>query len=118
MEEQIILQNMQFYAFHGIRDTEKVEGQLFQMDVVLHVDLKEAASKDDLKATINYEEIYKLIENVVRRHRYHLLEALAEATAKRIKEEFKSVHLVEVTVRKPKVAMHAILDYVAVRVVR
>ena len=118
MSEQIILKNMQFYAFHGIRDTEKYEGQLFQMDLILHADLKRAAAKDDLKATINYEEVYQTIEEEVRNNKYHLLEALGEAIAKKIKAKYPRVSQVEVTVRKPKVSMHAILDYVAVKVVR
>lgn len=116
--EQIIMKNMQFYAFHGIRETEKIEGQLFQMDLVISANLEMAAEKDDLRETINYEAVYKLVDRIVKTNKFHLLEALANSIAKEIKQEYANVLEVEVTVRKPKVSINAIMDYVAIKVKR
>lgn len=56
----IQIEGMEFYAFHGCYDLEKQVGGRFLVDVALEADLTEAVATDDVRATINYQEVYHL----------------------------------------------------------
>lgn len=109
---------MQFYAFHGVNPEEKVLGQRFEVDVELQVDTRPAGLSDDLRQTINYAQVYKVVKRVVEEERFDLIEALAETLAMQVGRQFEpdSVH---VCVRKPHVPLKSsVLDYVAVAIER
>ena len=73
----IRLKNMQFYGFHGVSDSEKHLGGRFEVDVELHLSLKDSCESDDLNDTINYEGIYKTVDACIRKDKFYLIEALA-----------------------------------------
>ena len=52
----IRLKNMQFYGFHGVSESEKHLGGRFEIDLEMHLSLKEACTTDDLTKTIRSEE--------------------------------------------------------------
>ena len=116
--DTIHLHNMQFYAFHGVNPEEKVLGQRFEVDVVLRVDTRPAGLSDDLRQTINYAQVYKVVKRVVEEERFDLIEALAETLAMQIGKQF-GPDSVRVCVRKPHVPLKgSVLDYVAVDIER
>ena len=45
---KIYLSDMQFYAYHGCFEEEKVVGTHFSVDCTLEINCKEAAKQDDL----------------------------------------------------------------------
>jgi dihydroneopterin aldolase len=56
------LEGMEFYAFHGVYEEErKIQGK-FIVDVLVHTNAKDAELHDDLNGTVNYEQIYKAVE--------------------------------------------------------
>lgn len=116
--DTIHLRNMQFYAYHGVNPEEKALGQRFEVDVVLRVDTRLAGLRDDLRQTINYAQVYKVVKRTVEEERFDLIEALAEALAARIGRQF-APDSVRVCVRKPHVSLKgSVLDYVAVDIER
>ncbi len=54
------VENMEFYAYHGCYDTEQRVGNTFLVTVRLTADLSEAIAGDDLEATLNYLEVYRI----------------------------------------------------------
>ena len=46
--DEILLEGMRFYAYHGVNPEERALGQRFTVDVVLAVDLRRAGRSDDL----------------------------------------------------------------------
>jgi dihydroneopterin aldolase len=116
--DYIRLVNMVFYAYHGAMPEEATLGQKFYLDAELEVDLQEAARTDDLRRTVNYEEVYRTIAEEVHRRRYKLLEALAQAVAEVILERFPDVRSISVRVRKPSVPLGGVLDHVEVEITR
>jgi len=58
---KIKIEGMQFYAYHGCFEEEKIVGTHFIVDCNLGVDVREAAKTDNLTQTINYQEVYSLI---------------------------------------------------------
>ena len=62
--DKIYLENLEFFAYHGVFDHEKENGQTFFVSVTLDVDLTSAGQTDDLDETVNYGEVYDIIADV------------------------------------------------------
>ena len=116
--DTIHLRNMQFYAYHGVNPEEKTLGQRFEVDATLQVDTRPAGLSDDLRQTINYAQVYKLVKRIVEEERFDLIEALAETLAMQIGKQFAPAG-VRISVRKPQVSLKgSVLDYVGVDIER
>lgn len=107
---------MVFYGYHGVEESEKILGARFEVDLQIGADLKKASETDHLDDTINYEAIYHDIETIVTKEKKHLIEALAGAIARTIKEKYKGIEEIKVIVRKPSVPIKGILDTVEVEI--
>lgn len=119
MSDQILLEGLRFYGYHGVHPEERVRGQRFLVDVLLDTNLRAAGELDDLQATVNYSAVYTTIRSVVEGEPKALVEAVAEQIAAEILSHFPNVERVEVTVRKPEVTIRgAHLDAVGVRITR
>lgn len=117
--DEILLEGMRFYGYHGVNPEERALGQRFLVDVVMSVDLRLAGQSDDLHDTVSYSEVYRLVRRLVEGEPRQLLEAVADSVATAILAEFQPVSRVTVTVRKPEVPLRgAMLDAAAVRVRR
>ena len=117
--DKIIMKGLIFHGYHGVLEEEKKLGQRFIVDAVLYVDLKKAGETDNLSYTVNYEEVYNIIEKIIRHHeQYNLLEALAEKICGDILNSFDIVQKVDVKIKKPEAPVAGIFDYFAVRIER
>jgi 7,8-dihydroneopterin aldolase/epimerase/oxygenase len=117
--DEILLEGMRFYAYHGVNPEERALGQRFAIDVGMAVDLRQAGRSDNLADTVSYSAVYKLVRRIVEGEPRQLIEAVAEAIASAILAEFPPVARVTVTVRKPEVPMKgSMLDAAAVRISR
>ena len=113
----IRLKNMVFYGYHGVSESEKSLGGKFEVDLDLHQDLKKAGQSDNLKDTLNYEKIYKTVENCTKKNKHYLIETLAEHIAGSILGKYKTDKVL-VRVRKPHAPVKGVLDTVEVEIVR
>ena len=75
-------------------------GGRYEIDVEMEVDFEEAARTDDLSKTVDYEAVYKLVQDLVTNNRFYLIEKLAYLIAKETLQRYEVVRVVEVTVRK------------------
>lgn len=57
----IELEGMEFKAYHGCLEQEKVRGNSFVVDFRGELDLYAAAESDNLNDTLNYGEIYDIV---------------------------------------------------------
>ena len=113
----IRLKNMQFYGFHGVSKSEKHLGGRFEVDVEMHLSLKDSCESDDLNDTINYEVIYRTVDSCIRKDKFYLIEALANSIAKDILNEHP-VDSLMVRVRKPHAPVKGVLDTIEVEIER
>ena len=117
--DEILLEGLRFYAYHGVNPEERALGQRFTVDVVLAADLRPAGQSDDLADTVSYSAVYKVVRGIVEGEPRKLIEAVAEEIAAAILTGFPSVEQVTVTVRKPEVPMKgSMLDAAGVRITR
>lgn len=115
--DRIRLQNMVFYAYHGVYGAERELGQQFAVDVELEKDLQPAGRTDDLELSVDYQAVYHLVRKTVEEWDFALIEALAEAIAQGVLDRF-SVDAVVVRVRKPHVPIGGLLDFAEVEIRR
>jgi dihydroneopterin aldolase len=117
--DEILLEGMRFYAYHGVNPEEQTLGQRFTVDVVLAVDLRRAGQSDELVNTVSYSAVYKVVRRIVEGEPRQLIEAVAEEISAAILTEFPLAARVTVTVRKPQVPMKgSMLDAAGVRITR
>ncbi len=95
------LVNAVFYAHHGVMQEEHRLGGRYEVDVSMDLDFEDAAREDDLAKTVDYERIYRLVEELVTQNRFYLIERLAYLIGQKVLEVYGNVQAVEVTVRKP-----------------
>ncbi len=62
MMSVIELQGMEFFAYHGFHDAERVTGNKYGVDLIITTDLDRPSHSDSLKDTINYEEVYRIVK--------------------------------------------------------
>jgi dihydroneopterin aldolase len=116
--DKIIARGLTFQACHGVGAQEKTIPQTFRIDLELGLDLQTAGTSDDLTATVNYDQVYHLVEKIVLRRSYNLIEALAEDLASTLLGRFARLQMVQVTVYKPEAPVQGEFEYFAVQITR
>jgi dihydroneopterin aldolase len=117
--DEILLEGMRFYAYHGVHPEEQRLGQRFVVDVALAVNLRAAGESDELALTVSYSAAYAEIRRVVEGQPRQLIEAVAEEIAVAMLALDDRVRRVRVRVAKPEAPVKgSILDTIAVRITR
>ncbi|WP_227000862.1 dihydroneopterin aldolase [Protaetiibacter intestinalis] len=98
--DEIALTGLRAIGYHGVLPEERVEGQLFIVDVVLQLSLAAAAAGDDLTATVHYGELAARVVKAVESDPVDLIETVAERVAQ-IALSYPVVDATTVTVHKP-----------------
>jgi len=99
--DQMHLQRMHFYGYHGVYEEENKLGQRFEVDVILFLDLQRAGQTDHLQDTINYAEVYETIRSIVEGRFFKLIESLAESIASTLLADYTNINECTVRVVKP-----------------
>jgi dihydroneopterin aldolase len=115
---KIELKGLEFFAYHGVLPEEARLGQQFSVDVVLALDPDMQFESDAVESTVNYAEVFALVEAIFTGERFNLIERAAEAIAERVLADFEQVREVEVAVRKPAAPLPGVFDYCSAEVTR
>lgn len=118
MGDQIVLEGVEFYAYHGVPDAEQAIGHRYRVDLVLELDLREAGHTDALEHTVDYAGVVQRVIAIGTSTQYRLMEALAERICAEIFLAFPQVMRIELTLRKRLPPAGAILESAGVRIVR
>lgn len=112
--DRIELRGLRVRGHHGVFEHEKRDGQDFVVDVVLWLDLREAAATDDLTRTVHYGELAERAAAIVAGEPRDLIETVSAEIADAVMED-ERVQAVEVTLHKPNAPIP--LDFADVAVV-
>jgi len=96
----ITLSSIRFHAKHGVLPQEKVDGNDFEVDVVMDADLLRAARTDDLSHTVDYGEVARIVGDVMHGGSVDLIETLVYRIGERLMAAFPAVRALTVVVRK------------------
>ena len=115
--DRIILEGMEFYGYHGVRSEEQSLGQRFIIDLELFLDLRLAGRSDDRANTVNYVEVFELVESIVGGRPCRLIESVAESIAGSVLERFPVTEAL-VRVKKPQAPVPGRFAWMAVEIRR
>jgi dihydroneopterin aldolase len=107
-----------FYAYHGVLSEEQSVGGKFEADVDIYTNFRDAAEKDSLKQTVNYDKAYKYVYQLALEQKYHLIETLAIRIADGLLNKFEQIEKVAVRIRKNNPPLGGIVDCVEVEVIK
>ena len=113
---KLILNNLAFYARHGLTEEEAKLGQRFRVDVELELNPEVQIDKDLPEETVNYVEVFEVVQKIFEAERFNLIETCAHAIASSLFKDFESINVVSVTVKNPSVPVDCICDYFAAEV--
>lgn len=102
MSDQITITGIHGYGHHGLFENERSNGQDFYVDLILNLDLSQAAQSDAIEDTVNYAEITELTHQEITADPVNLIEKLAYRIAERILSSHPKVKAITVTVHKPQ----------------
>ena len=115
-DDRIRLTGLRVFGRHGVLPQER-EGQDFLVDVELHLDLRAAATSDDVADTVHYGELAGRLAAVVSGEPVDLIETLAQRLAE-VCLSYALVERAQVTVHKPQAPIPLEFADVSVTVVR
>jgi 7,8-dihydroneopterin aldolase/epimerase/oxygenase len=116
--DKIILEEMEFYGYHGVFSEENTLGQRFRVSLELHLDLRKSGQSDNLKDSVNYAEVYDVCKSIVEGKPMNLVEAVAEKIAASLLESFDIVKSCTITLIKPDPPIPGHYKSVAVEITR
>jgi len=97
---KIIIEEMEFYAFHGHYKEEQIVGNRFLVDLEIETDLEPAAESDRLEDAVNYQHAYQLIKKEMLRKKSNLLENIAKRILDALFAEMKGIQKATIRMRK------------------
>jgi dihydroneopterin aldolase len=104
------LHGLELHGRHGVDPKERRHGQRFLFDV--WIDVEDDAASDRIEDTVDYREVADAVRQTSDARAYALLEALADAVARRLLADFP-VRRARVRVRKPDVRLEVPVDWTA-----
>lgn len=116
--DRITLTGLTAYAYHGVEEFEKEEGQVFSIDVSYWLDTRQAGITDNLQHTINYAEVAETVHHLLTGCRFDLVETLAHHIAHQLLHDHPLMRQVEVCVHKPSAPIPVTCGDVAVTIRR
>lgn len=97
--DKIKVTGIEFFAYHGVLESEKRQGQIFSIDCEFSLDT--SICNDDLKNTVDYGDLTCEAVKFCKSNQYDLLETLANELAQYILKKYSMIEEVTVTVHKP-----------------
>ncbi|MDQ2817941.1 MAG: dihydroneopterin aldolase [Candidatus Eremiobacteraeota bacterium] len=97
----VSIHGMRFWGKHGVELSEREHSQPIDMDVIMAVDLSQAAVADDVAETVDYSYVYERCADIVTGRSFALLESLAAACLEEILRD-QRIAKATVRLRKPR----------------
>lgn len=116
MKADIELTNIEFHAYHGCFDEEKIIGNTFIVNITVTTNIKQPSVSDNISDALNYQTLFNIVKAQMA-ITSNLLEHVAARIITAIEEEFgdKAEHIT-VTVSKHNPPLGGKLDKVSITV--
>ncbi|MDR2954294.1 MAG: dihydroneopterin aldolase [Prevotella sp.] len=113
MKSYILLENIVFYANHGVYQQETRVGNEFIVNLKIGVDLGKSCRTDELEDTVSYADIYEDVKTEMMVPS-RLLEHVAYRIISRLKSKYPLINSVEIKLSKRNPPIGGQLDYASV----
>jgi len=115
--DELAVLGIECYGHHGVFDSERRDGQIFVVDLVLGLDTRPAARSDDLRDTVDYGSLVASVKHAVEIEPVNLIETLAHRIADICLLDDR-VEWCRVTVHKPDAPIEATFSDVVLTITR
>jgi dihydroneopterin aldolase len=115
---KIVIEEMEFYAFHGHYQEEQIVGNRFLVDLEMEADLTDAADSDNLNDAVNYQQAYQIIKNEMRRTKSNLLENIGKRILDALYTEMEGIQKASISIRKLNPPMGGPIKSVGIKMSR
>ena len=113
LKNQIHIEGMSFYSYHGLLDEEIKIGGRFVVDIKITTDFSNAVANDDIQGTIDYSRVYDLVD-IEMQIPSRLIEHLAGRIKKTLLKQVNGIQNVEVKVSKLRPPVKGVMEKVSV----
>lgn len=113
MKHTIEVNGIQLYAFHGCLPEETRIGGNYVVDVMLNTDFSEAAVTDNLKLTVDYVDVNRIVTEEMKIPS-KLIEHVGQRIVNRLRSEINSISYIKVRVTKLTPPINGNVDNVAI----
>ncbi len=96
---KILLEEMEFYAYHGHFKEEQLIGNRFIVNLEVETDTSKAEETDNLQDTVNYQEVYQVVKESMSA-KSHLLEHLSRRILNALFRHFPAIRHIRIRVSK------------------
>ncbi|MDX9942114.1 MAG: dihydroneopterin aldolase [Bacteroidales bacterium] len=114
---KIILEQMEFYAYHGCFQEEQIIGNRFVVQLELETNTTAAETSDKLLDTVNYQQVYNLVRAQMDL-KSHLLEHVARRILDAISDTFPTIISMKVRISKMNPPLGGKMQAVSVELAR
>jgi dihydroneopterin aldolase len=97
---KIVIEEMEFYAFHGHYREEQIVGNRFLVDLELETNLSAPADSDKLEDAVNYQQAYQIIKKEMRRKKSNLLENIGKRILDALYDQMTGIESATLRIRK------------------
>jgi dihydroneopterin aldolase len=115
-DDAILIEGIEVPAALGITAEERALGRPVRIDLEVGYPLTASGQSDRVEDTIDYGELFRVVEDVVTGQEHHLVEALGTRIIEALFSRFE-ITWVKVHVRKPN-PLDGVLDYTGIRMTR
>lgn len=105
----IFLENVRFYAYHGVAPQETLVGNEFIINLSLKVDFGKAATTDEVADTVSYADVYAVLKEEMA-NPSKLLEHVCRRIVQRLFHDFRDIEEVSIRLAKRTPPMGADID--------
>ncbi|MDE7017304.1 MAG: 2-amino-4-hydroxy-6-hydroxymethyldihydropteridine diphosphokinase [Lachnospiraceae bacterium] len=116
--DEIRIENLKIYAYHGVYEEENEKGQNFYVNAVLYADTHKAGQEDQKELITSYGDVCHFIYDFVSTHVFKLIETVAEKTAEAVLSEFPLLEGITLEIRKPEAPIALEFESVSVKITR
>src|SRR5690242_19949078 len=95
----IKISGIKLYAYHGCHEEESIIGGNYVVDLTIETNFEEAAQKDDLEKTVDYDKVYGVVKREMKIPS-KLIEHVAKRIAEALIKEMQKIDGIEAMVTK------------------
>lgn len=117
-KDEIRIEQLEVYAYHGVFPDEKQKGQVFVINAVLYADTGTPGLTDRLEQSTDYGEVCRFMTEWMQANTFQLIEAVAERLAQAVLLKFDLIHGMDLEIRKPEAPIELPFGCVSVKIRR
>ena len=116
--DEIHIENLEFFARHGVFPEETKLGQKFIVSLTMYMNTRKAGKSDNLEVSVDYGAVSHFITDYMKENTFLLIEAAAENLVRELLLHFPLVKGIDLELKKPWAPIGLPVEYASVKISR